>query len=149
MEFLVAGATAIQLGTVNFYNPKASMEVLDALPEALSAAGVERVTDIVGTLVTNSELKTRQGDNETRRQGDGVRICSLFSVLCSGSRFLVHHSSFGDHSQFSIPSSHAARSSAKVPATILARIWRIRSSRKATLWRLTRRIPSNSRARKR
>jgi len=32
MEFLVAGATAVQLGTVNFYNPRASMEVLDALP---------------------------------------------------------------------------------------------------------------------
>jgi dihydroorotate dehydrogenase (NAD+) catalytic subunit len=52
MEFLVAGATAVQLGTVNFYNPKASMDVLDALPGALAAAGVQRVTDIVGTLQT-------------------------------------------------------------------------------------------------
>lgn len=52
MEFLVAGASAVQLGTVNFYNPKASMEVLDALPEALAAAGANRVADIVGTLVT-------------------------------------------------------------------------------------------------
>ena len=40
MEFFVAGASAVQLGTVNFYNPKASMEVLDALPEALATAGV-------------------------------------------------------------------------------------------------------------
>jgi dihydroorotate dehydrogenase (NAD+) catalytic subunit len=52
MEFLVAGASAVQLGTVNFYNPKASMEVLDALPEALATAGVSSVADIVGTLVT-------------------------------------------------------------------------------------------------
>jgi dihydroorotate dehydrogenase (NAD+) catalytic subunit len=52
MEFLVAGASAIQLGTVNFYNPKASMEVLDALPNALATAGVSSVADIVGTLVT-------------------------------------------------------------------------------------------------
>jgi dihydroorotate dehydrogenase (NAD+) catalytic subunit len=52
MEFLVAGASAVQLGTVNFYNPKASMEVLDALPEALAIAGVNNVADIVGTLVT-------------------------------------------------------------------------------------------------
>jgi dihydroorotate dehydrogenase (NAD+) catalytic subunit len=66
MEFLVAGATAVQLGTVNFYNPKASMEVLDALPGALVAAGVERVADIVGTLV----VETREQDKETRRQGD-------------------------------------------------------------------------------
>src|SRR3954470_7352454 len=43
MEFFVAGATAVQLGTVNFYNPRASMEVLDALAQALATAGVLRV----------------------------------------------------------------------------------------------------------
>jgi dihydroorotate dehydrogenase (NAD+) catalytic subunit len=53
MEFFVAGATAVQLGTVNFYNPRASMEVLDALPGALAEAGVSRVADVVRTLVTN------------------------------------------------------------------------------------------------
>lgn len=53
MEFLVAGASAVQLGTVNFYNPKASMEVLDALPQALATAGVSRVAEIVGTLNVN------------------------------------------------------------------------------------------------
>jgi dihydroorotate dehydrogenase (NAD+) catalytic subunit len=52
MEFFVAGATAVQLGTVNFYNPKASMEVLDALPQALATAGVSCVADVVGTLST-------------------------------------------------------------------------------------------------
>jgi len=70
MEFLVAGATAVQLGTVNFYNPRASMEVLDALPGALAAAGASRVADIVGTLVTEPTLETRQGDKETGRQGE-------------------------------------------------------------------------------
>jgi len=53
MEFFVAGASAVQLGTVNFYNPKASMEVLDALPGALSEAKANNVTDLVGTLNTN------------------------------------------------------------------------------------------------
>jgi dihydroorotate dehydrogenase (NAD+) catalytic subunit len=50
MEFFVAGAMAVQLGTVNFYNPRASIEVLDALPAALAEAGVTRVAEIVGTL---------------------------------------------------------------------------------------------------
>ena len=50
MEFFVAGATAVQLGTVNFYNPKASIEVLEALPGALAEAGVTRVLDMVRTL---------------------------------------------------------------------------------------------------
>jgi len=51
MEFFVAGASAVQLGTVNFYNPRASIEVLDALPQALAEAGVTCVADIVRTLV--------------------------------------------------------------------------------------------------
>jgi dihydroorotate dehydrogenase (NAD+) catalytic subunit len=50
MEFLVAGAWAVQLGTVNFYNPRASMEVLDALPAALAEAGASRPADLTGTL---------------------------------------------------------------------------------------------------
>ena len=32
MEFLVTGATAVQIGTANFYNPTVSMQILDALP---------------------------------------------------------------------------------------------------------------------
>jgi dihydroorotate dehydrogenase (NAD+) catalytic subunit len=52
MEFFVAGATAVQLGTVNFYNPKASMEVLDALPAAFGQAGASCVAELVGTLIT-------------------------------------------------------------------------------------------------
>lgn len=52
MEFLVAGATAVQLGTVNFYNPTASMTVLDALPGAVAELGASSVGEIVGTLQT-------------------------------------------------------------------------------------------------
>lgn len=50
MEFLVAGATAVQLGTVNFYDPTVSIRVLDALPDALRQLGASRVADVVGTL---------------------------------------------------------------------------------------------------
>ena len=39
MEFLVAGATAVQIGTANFYNPTASIQILDALPTALAELG--------------------------------------------------------------------------------------------------------------
>ena len=50
MEFLVAGASAVQIGTANFYDPTASMRIVDALPAALKALGSERVADVVGTL---------------------------------------------------------------------------------------------------
>jgi dihydroorotate dehydrogenase (NAD+) catalytic subunit len=50
MEFLVAGATAVQIGTANYYDPTVSMKLAAALPKALAEAGVERVSEIVGTL---------------------------------------------------------------------------------------------------
>ena len=39
MEFLVAGATAVQIGTANFYRPGVAVEILDALPAALAELG--------------------------------------------------------------------------------------------------------------
>ena len=50
MEFVVAGASAVQLGTVNYYRPTASIEILDALPGALAELGAARIGDVVGTL---------------------------------------------------------------------------------------------------
>jgi dihydroorotate dehydrogenase (NAD+) catalytic subunit len=50
MEFLVTGATAVQIGTANFYNPTASIQILDALPAALAELGAGSVREIVGTL---------------------------------------------------------------------------------------------------
>ena len=52
MEFLVAGASAVQIGTANFYNPTVSTRLLDALPAALAEAGVSSVRELVGTLKT-------------------------------------------------------------------------------------------------
>jgi dihydroorotate dehydrogenase (NAD+) catalytic subunit len=50
LEFLVAGARAVQVGTANFYNPTASMQILDALPAALAELGAASVAEVVGTL---------------------------------------------------------------------------------------------------
>jgi dihydroorotate dehydrogenase (NAD+) catalytic subunit len=52
MEFLVAGASAVQLGTVNFYNPTVSMMVLDALPAAIASLDAHSVAEVVGSLQT-------------------------------------------------------------------------------------------------
>lgn len=49
MEFLVAGATAVQIGTANFYNPTVCTQILDALPAALAECGAACVADVVGT----------------------------------------------------------------------------------------------------
>ena len=41
MEFLVAGATAVQVGTANFYNPTAATEILHELPAAFELGAKE------------------------------------------------------------------------------------------------------------
>jgi dihydroorotate dehydrogenase (NAD+) catalytic subunit len=58
MEFLVAGATAVQIGTANFYNPTVTMQLLDALPAAVNQLGAKSVTEIVGTLNTDRKPAT-------------------------------------------------------------------------------------------
>ena len=50
MDFLVAGASAVQVGTANFYRPTAALEILDTLPEALRFLGAASVGEVVGTL---------------------------------------------------------------------------------------------------
>ncbi len=50
MEFLVAGASAVQIGTANFYNPTATMTILDQLPHAFAELSAACLGDVVGTL---------------------------------------------------------------------------------------------------
>jgi dihydroorotate dehydrogenase (NAD+) catalytic subunit len=50
MEFLVAGASAVQLGTVNFYDPTAGPRISSELSQALSELGAASVREVVGSL---------------------------------------------------------------------------------------------------
>jgi dihydroorotate dehydrogenase (NAD+) catalytic subunit len=50
MEYLVAGATAVQIGTANFYNPPLAGKLVDELDAALASAGCRSVQEIIGTL---------------------------------------------------------------------------------------------------
>ncbi|MBI3865015.1 MAG: dihydroorotate dehydrogenase [Planctomycetia bacterium] len=54
MEFLVAGASAVQIGTANFYNPTLAGRLVEELEAALATAGYASVREIVGTLQANS-----------------------------------------------------------------------------------------------
>lgn len=48
VEFLMAGASAVQVGTATFANPRAPLDVLEGLCAWLEAEGVSDVNDIVG-----------------------------------------------------------------------------------------------------
>jgi dihydroorotate dehydrogenase (NAD+) catalytic subunit len=49
-EFLIAGATAVEVGTANFWDPGASARIARELDHFLKEEKVARVGDIVGTL---------------------------------------------------------------------------------------------------
>ena len=53
MEFLVAGATAVQIGTANFYNPTLSGRLVGDLEQLLNAEHASSVRDVVGTMTSH------------------------------------------------------------------------------------------------
>ena len=50
VEFLLAGATAIELGTANFINPGITVKVVDGINEYLDRHGFKSVKEIIGAL---------------------------------------------------------------------------------------------------
>ena len=52
VEFLLAGATAVQVGTANFVDPWIAPKIIDGLKEFCSSEGVERIAELTGGLDT-------------------------------------------------------------------------------------------------
>ena len=50
IEFLLAGATAIEIGTANFIDPAISVKVADGIEEYLQRHGFKSVNEIIGAL---------------------------------------------------------------------------------------------------
>jgi len=48
LEFLMAGASAIEIGTANFANPRAGVEILEGIEEFLRREGMRDIAEIVG-----------------------------------------------------------------------------------------------------
>ena len=54
LEFLIAGATAVQVGTANFVDPFIWPKLLSGLEEYLVRHGLERIRDVIGSLETGA-----------------------------------------------------------------------------------------------
>lgn len=50
IEFMLAGATAVQIGTANFIDPTVTIKVIDGINEYLDRHGFKSVTEIIGAL---------------------------------------------------------------------------------------------------
>lgn len=53
VEFLLAGATAVAVGTANFVDPTSTMRVVDGLAEFCRERQIERVAGLIGALSTD------------------------------------------------------------------------------------------------
>jgi dihydroorotate dehydrogenase (NAD+) catalytic subunit len=48
LQFLMAGATAVQVGTANFFNPMACPQIIDGLDACCRAEGIADIRDLIG-----------------------------------------------------------------------------------------------------
>lgn len=50
LEFIMAGASAVQIGTANFVDPTVTLRVVDGLADYCRRHGVDRITDLIGII---------------------------------------------------------------------------------------------------
>lgn len=50
IEFLLAGASAVAVGAMNFVNPYTTVEVVEGIEEYMKRYGIEDVTDLIGAV---------------------------------------------------------------------------------------------------
>ena len=50
IEFLLAGATAVSVGAMNFVNPYATVEVIKGIEDYMRKYNVEKLTDLIGAV---------------------------------------------------------------------------------------------------
>lgn len=50
IEFMLAGASAVSVGTANFINPNATMEVLEGIVQYMKQYKVDNITDLIGAV---------------------------------------------------------------------------------------------------
>ncbi len=48
VEFIMAGASAIQVGTASFTNPRAPLDILEGIEQFMEKEGIDNLTDLIG-----------------------------------------------------------------------------------------------------
>ena len=50
LEFIMAGATAVSVGTANFFNPYATVEIAEGIEKFMEAQHVEDIHELIGAV---------------------------------------------------------------------------------------------------
>jgi dihydroorotate dehydrogenase (NAD+) catalytic subunit len=53
IEFMLAGATAVAVGTANFINPRATAEIVEGIVKYMRENNIKNISEIIGGLVTD------------------------------------------------------------------------------------------------
>jgi dihydroorotate dehydrogenase (NAD+) catalytic subunit len=61
VEFLMAGASAVQVGTATFTNPRACLDVLDGIDAFMRDNGVENVGELIGAALPDAAMTPAAG----------------------------------------------------------------------------------------
>jgi dihydroorotate dehydrogenase (NAD+) catalytic subunit len=48
LEFIMAGASAVQVGTANFANPCTPLDIIDGIERFMKKEGIRRITELIG-----------------------------------------------------------------------------------------------------
>jgi dihydroorotate dehydrogenase (NAD+) catalytic subunit len=56
LEFMIAGASAVQVGTANFVDPLIWPKLLDGIKDYMERHQIERIADLVGTVDVHAEM---------------------------------------------------------------------------------------------
>jgi dihydroorotate dehydrogenase (NAD+) catalytic subunit len=48
IEFIMAGASAVQVGTASFSNPRAPLDILEGIEQFMEKEGIDNLTDLIG-----------------------------------------------------------------------------------------------------
>ena len=73
LEFMLAGASAVAVGTANFVNPRATLDVAEGIASLLREQGVDDVKDIIGKVIVRREdrIEPQKQDHHRRLRHPG------------------------------------------------------------------------------
>ncbi len=49
IEFIMAGASTVQVGSATFSNPRASLDILEGIEQFMQREGINNLTELIGT----------------------------------------------------------------------------------------------------
>jgi dihydroorotate dehydrogenase (NAD+) catalytic subunit len=48
LEFIMAGASAVQVGSATYRNPRAALDILEGIERFMEKEGIKKLSDIIG-----------------------------------------------------------------------------------------------------